>query len=703
MKKKIVVVKQEGVKDCGVASLLSIIRYYGGNISIEKLREETKATKHGITAFHIVCCANKLGFSSKGIKCKEIQDLKKINLPAIAHVIINNSYKHYVVIYKIDFKKSIITLMDPSCGIKKISFDEFNNIWSKVIIDLFPLRKIPYYKQSKTITKLIREILLSNKKIILFIFIMSVFVTFANIINSYYFKIIIDNSYLFTNNIVCILFLFIFVLILKISSDYIRNKLIYNLQKKLDFSLVTKSFNQIINLPYNYFKNKTSGEMISRINDLNYIKEVVSRVILSVFMDLVIIVLVFVVLLKINYILCGITVLISFLYLFVAIIFSSLFKKEIISSQEKFSLVNSYMIESTNGFETIKNMNLENKITNNLENKYINYLESEYKIKKYNNIQQTLKEIIGSFGTFLILSVGYLFVNKGMITIGELITYNSLLMYFLNPIRNILDLEPLIRYASSSIKRINELFDVDKEELTIDKKYVGKTIQGKIEFKNLSYSFNDKDMIIKNFNLKINKGDKIAIIGKSGCGKSTILKLLLNYYKINNGKVFIDDKDINDYNLKELRNNIIYVSQDETLFTDSVINNILIKNNIDYDTFLDKCRLTEVNSICENKYLGYDFLLEENGFNLSSGERERIILCRTLTKEANIIILDEALNKVDVDTERRILKNILKNNKDKTIIMVSHRLENLDLFDKIVTIKNGKIGKIIKKRGYHYG
>ena len=209
---------------------------------------------------------------------------------------------------------------------------------------------------------------------------------------------------------------------------------------------------------------------------------------------------------------------------------------------------------------------------------------------------------------------------------------------------------------------------------------------------------NDKDLILKNINLEIKSKEKVLIIGNSGCGKSTFMKLLLNYNNIERNKIIIDDKDINDYNIKELRNNIAYVSQNETLYTDSIYNNIVLNNvDVSYNKFLDICKLTEVDKLVENKYLGYDTLLEENGFNISGGEKNRIVLSRALLKNFNVLMLDEALNEIDINMERRILKNIFNKYFNKTIIIVSHRLENMDLFDKVIKFSNGSIEYITKK------
>ena len=699
MRKGIVVVRQNGIKDCGVSCLLSIIRYYKGNLPIERLRDMTKTDKNGTSAFHLVECANNIGFSSKGLKCNNIEDLKKLNLPCIAHLVINKSYKHYVVIYNVNYKRKIITIMDPAKGIVKMSFDEFDKIWSKIIIELYPLKKILNINTKNNVLNILKHIIYNNQKVSISIFALSLFVTIFSIVNSYYFKIIVDNFVKNSmRNFYIISFIFVFILLFKNISDFFRNQLLLCINEKIDFCLITQTFKHIICLPYNYFKNKTTGEIISRINDLNYVKEMISKVALSVFVDIILVLFASIILFSINQVLFLISLLILLLYILCVIVFSPFFKKNILINQEKQGIINSYLVESINGYETIKALNMENKTSNKLENKYADFLNHSFKTNKIFNVQILFKNLIDGLGFLAIMFVGYLFVLDNKMSIGDLITFNSLLIYFLEPIKNVLELEPLIRYSNASLKRINELFEIEPENLQIDDKFTGNNIKGDICIQNLNYSINDKDLILKNINLQIDSGDKVLIVGDSGSGKSTFIKLLLNYTDVSRDSILIDNKDINDYNKKELRNNIAYVSQNETLFTDSIYNNIIIdKDDINYDEFLDVCKLTEVDNIVKSKYLGYDTLLEEGGFNISGGEKNRIILSRILLKKFNVLLLDEALNEVDINMERRILKRLFDKNSKKTIIIVSHRLENMDLFDKVVRFSDGQIKEIIKK------
>lgn len=699
MKKSIVVIKQQGIKDCGASCLLSIIKYYKGNVPLEKLREMTKTDRNGVSAYHLIECAKEIGFSARGLKCKNLDELKgRVKLPCIAHLIINKSYKHYVVIYEINYSKKKIVYMDPNKGICKTTFDEFEKIWSKIIIDIFPIKKIVVLNTKNNIVNLIKEIFYSHKKLAINILVLSFFVTLFSIAGSYYFKVIIDKiNTQSINNFYLISILFVILFIFKSTSDYFRNQLLLFINTKIDFSLMCNTFKHIICLPYDYFKNKTTGEIVSRINDLNYVREMIGKVSLTVFVDIILVLFSSFILFSINSILFFISLIIFVLYLIVIIFFSPIFKKNILENQQKQAEVNSYLIESINGFESIKALGIENNISSNLNDKYSNYLLHTFKINKNYNIQALFKDLIGGIGSIIIMFVGYLLVLDNKMSVGDLITYNALLIYFLEPIKSTLELEPLIRYSSSSIKRVNELYEIEKENLMVDKKYVGSKIKGDIVINDLNYTINDKDFILKDINLKINAGEKVMIMGDSGSGKSSLMKLLLNYSKIDRNTILIDDKDINDYNKKELRKKITYVSQNEYLFTDSIYNNIVLNKDVNYNRFLDIATFTEIDNIVKNKNLGYDTLLEENGFNVSGGEKGRIILARALLNEFDMLLLDEALNEMDINMERRILKRMFKKYKDKTIIIVSHRLENIDLFDKVIRISSGLIQNITSK------
>lgn len=665
-------VKQDGFKDCGPCCLLMIIKHYKGYYDLEELKCMCKLSKNGTTAYHLIEAGRKCGFECEALKCS-IEDLKNVILPCIAHVTINRSYNHYVVIEKVNFKNKKILVSDPMGKVKYYKFSDFNLIFNNIIISFLPIKKIAYCNKNSVFNFILNVIKPSIKQLYQII-LMSLFVTIFSIITTFYMQFIIDNLYS-KNKIIFIFVVFCIVYLLKILTDYFRNKMIIVINNKIDFNLTTNSFKQIINLPYYYYRNNTTGEIISKINDLDIIRQVLSKVIVSI-IDFPLALICLIIMYFISSKLFFISLIILFLYLLCVLLFRKLFSNYIDNYITDKALTTSYMVESINGFESVKGCNIEEKVINNFENKYIKLLDNLYHFDNCLNNQFLVKELINNLGFIIIILVGSFLCLDGIITIGQLLSFNSLFSYFLTPIRNYIDLDSSINQMKISINKILKLFFNKNDSSIIDKSMIGD-----IEFKNLTYSFDDVNNVLKNVNLKIKNGDKIMVIGKSGSGKSTLFKMLKKYYEVKRDKVYVNNIDINDYS----KSDIIYVSQDEILFTDTLINNIGSNNIIDISQI---CLLDD---IVKKNSLGFNMLIEENGFNLSGGERQRIVLARALSKEFNILIIDEGLNQVDIKMERIILKNLFEKYSDKTIIFISHRLDNKDLFDQIIKIENGEV------------
>ena len=523
----------------------------------------------------------------------------------------------------------------------------------------------------------------------------TIITTILTCIYSYHFKVLIDN-YLHINklNIMIITLVFMIILIIKITSEYLRNNLLLYLNKRIDLSIINITIKKIISLPYNYYKNKTTGETISRINDLFYIKNVISKTITTIFLDIILSIIVVVVLFQINKTMTIYLFIIIISYFLIFFAYKNIIKSETNDIQENNAKVNSLLVESISSYETIKGLHLENIFQNKINKQYLNTINNNQELEKTIYKENLLKDLMEGI---IILFIIYLGINKVMdksITLGSLITYNSLLYYFIIPIRNSLEFYKEFYYTKNSIKRINNILDYKYEKL--DNKS-NLNINGSILIKNLEFSYNNKNKILKGINLSIKKNSKVLIIGSSGSGKSTLLKILYRYYAVKKDSIYINNNDLLDYKINDIRENITYISQNEFLYTDTIRNNIILNRNITEEEFIDVCNITYTSDIVKDNILSYDFRLEENGANISGGQRQRIILARSLLKKSKIILIDEGLNEIDIDLERKILKNIFKKYQDKIIIIVSHRLNNIDLYDRVVKLENGEVEDIIKK------
>ena len=682
---------QDEMKDCGVACLQMVIKYYGGYLKKSKLMEMTKTNKNGTTAYHLNDTLIKLGFDSKGVKCN-LSDINKNNiiLPCIANVIIDNSLKHFIVIYEINYNKKYLIIGDPADKIKKISFSNFEKIFNKVLIIFYPIKTLPIDKDISQ-TKFLINILKPNKKILVNIFILSIFITIFSILSSFYTEYMINSLNFYSKKSLYFIFcIFFSIYILKLFSEYFRNKSLAFINQKLSLVLTLDIFKNIIKLPYCYYKNKTTGDILSRINDLDSVKEMISKVALSIFVDLPLTILSIILLYFVSKTLFGIGILMIILYFILIILFRGVFNDYIKKIKVKRSEAMSYMVEAISGFETVKGINIENNIISRFEKKYVKLLKENFSYENLYFIQNLFKDLIDNIGFITITLVGCLLVIDGKLELGTLFTFSALLMYFLGPIKNIINLDQTIKESKIALNRVLELVTYEIK----DSGLINKFDNGNIEFKNLDFSFNDRDYILKNINLKINKSSKVMVIGKSGSGKSTLFKLLMKYYEAKNNCISISGIDLNKYSNKIIGDNILYIGQQEILFNDTLYNNLVFDSD-NSSLILEICKMCYVDEIMDSN-LGLNTLIEENGFNISGGERQRIVLARTLLKKFNILIIDEGLSQVDIDLERKILKNIFKHYEDKTIIVISHRFDNMDLFDSVIKFEKGVINNLEK-------
>ena len=241
-----------------------------------------------------------------------------------------------------------------------------------------------------------------------------------------------------------------------------------------------------------------------------------------------------------------------------------------------------------------------------------------------------------------------------------------------------------------ALSRVEEIFLINKENFKNNFFYLPYTLKGSIVIDNLNYKVNTK-VLFNNLNLKINPKEKILLCGESGSGKSTLVKMLMRYIETDFGNIKISDIDINHYHLENLRNNITYITSNEYLFTDTIKNNILLNKEIPDEEFYKICKLCLVDDIVKNSDLKYEKIIEENGFNFSNGERQRIILARSLLRKSSIYIFDEALGQIDINKEKKILTNIFNYLEDKIIIVISHRFNNKKLFDRVLKLDKGVI------------
>lgn len=667
--------RQHGIKDCGVTCLYNIIKYYNGNISMSKLRRLTKTNENGTNVYNIVNASNSLGLKAEAYRC-EFNDLSNVKLPIIAHIKLDNKYDHFVILEKINNEKIIV--QDPIRG--KVVYDDisFKKEWTGFIITFDKMNNLVKEKQNGAFINLKSYIFL-YKKILLFFLVLTILTSLFSLLNSFY----LSSLYNQKNNYHIVLFLFLLFSIFKIITDYIRNSIVFDFDNNFDSKLTNNIYKKILSLPLKYHHSRPVGDIMSRINDLSSIKEFINFVSFSLITDFFFVIGIFIIIFFINKLLFLLLIIFALTYMFIYILFRDKIYSMSLMLKEINSEVNSYLIESILGIDTIKNFNIEKERDSRFKNKYNNLLKSNVKYNKFILSIELFQNFIMTISNVFILFVGIKLVNKGLLLFSNLIIINSLLIYFFISLKNIIYFDRILIDSKNSYNRLEDL--LDEEEDNNNKSNFN--FNNNIEFKNVAYSY-DSYNIFENLSFNINKGDFVFVKGDSGVGKSTLFKILTKQINDYKGKVIVDNTNIKNLSVNDIRNNICFVSQNEIIFTDTILNNITLFKEATKKELEKVIRITGIDKFLKEKNISLNFLLEENGHNISGGERQRILLARALLQKKKILILDETTNGIDTLSEENIVRKV-KEEYDVTLILISHRYDNLKLFNRVFEIKGG--------------
>lgn len=667
--------RQHGIKDCGVTCLYNIIKYYNGNISMSKLRRLTKTNENGTNVYNIVNASNSLGLKAEAYRC-EFNDLSNVKLPIIAHIKLDNKYDHFVILEKINNEKIIV--QDPIRG--KVVYDDnsFKKEWTGSIITFDKMNNLVKEKQNGAFINLKSYIFL-YKKILLFFLVLTILASLFSLLNSFY----LSSLYNQKNNYHIVLFLFLLFSIFKIITDYIRNSIVLDFDNNFDSKLTNNIYKKILSLPLKYHHSRPVGDIMSRINDLSSIKEFINFVSFSLITDFLFVIGIFIIIFFINKLLFLLLIIFALTYMFIYILFRDKIYSMSLMLKEINSEVNSYLIESILGIDTIKNFNIEKERNSRFKSKYNNLLKSNVKYNKFILSIELFQNFIMTISNVFILFVGIKLVNKGLLLFSNLIIINSLLIYFFISLKNIIYFDRILIDSKNSYNRLEDL--LDEEEDNNNKSNFN--FNNNIEFKNVAYNY-DSYNIFENLSFNINKGDFVFVKGDSGVGKSTLFKILTKQINDYKGKVIIDNTNIKNLSVNDIRNNICFVSQNEIIFTDTILNNITLFKEATKKELEKVIRITGIDKFLKEKKISLNFLLEENGHNISGGERQRILLARALLQNKKILILDETTNGIDTLSEENIVRKV-KEEYDVTLILISHRYDNLKLFNRVFEIKGG--------------
>lgn len=704
-------VPQIDARDCGVAALASIAKFYGSDFSLAHLRELAKTNKEGTTALGIVKAADEMGFETRPVQAdKTLFDMSDVPYPFIVHVNKEGKLQHYYVVYQTKKDYLIVGDPDPSVKITKMSKERFFSEWTGVAIFLAPKPSYQPHKDKKNGLLSFLPLIFKQKSLIAYIVLSSLLVTIINIGGSYYLQGILDeyipNQMKSTLGIISVGLVITYILqqVMGFSRDY----LLTVLSQRLSIDVILSYIRHIFELPMSFFATRRTGEIISRFTDANSIIDALASTILSLFLDVSILILVGGVLLAQNPNLFLLSLISIPIYMFIIFSFMKPFEKMNHDVMQSNSMVSSAIIEDINGIETIKSLTSEENRYQNIDSEFVDYLEKSFKLTKYSILQTNLKQGTKLVLNILILWFGAQLVMSSKISIGQLITFNTLLSYFTTPMENIINLQTKLQSAKVANNRLNEVYLVESEFQVQENLVHSPFLMGDIEFDDLSYKYGFGRDTLTDINLTIKQGDKVSLVGVSGSGKTTLAKMIVNFFEPYKGHISINHQDIKNIDKKVLRRHINYLPQQAYIFNGSILENLSLGGNnmISQEDILKACELAEIRQDIERMPMGYQTQLSD-GAGLSGGQKQRIALARALLTKAPVLILDEATSGLDVLTEKKVIDNLMSLT-DKTILFVAHRLSIAERTNRVIVLDQGKIievgshQELIQAQGFYH-
>ena len=658
---KNIVVRQEDEADCGACCLLSVIKYYNGFIPLEYVKVDTLTTKEGTTFYNLKVAAEKYGFEVSG---KKEFDLSKIKLPAIAQIKINNFY-HFVVIVKID--KDTIILMDSAIGKNKLKLSKFNEMFTGYILELFPISNIVNIKVQSLFLKLLKNVILQNKCLFIKIFVLTLVICLLLIVST----LLVNSIFSLSSFNLIIL---IILILSKIVINYLKNVYVFKLNKSLNESLSTDYIRKIFFLPFKYLCLRKEGDLVSRFDDINVIKENISVTIVESLVNFLIIVSTSIMLYILNKRIFMIVIIITLFVLLIVYCHNKKMYQDLERTIDSNTSLTDTVISFISNIWTVKIITDIRYYFNKIKDVIIDNSNQNYSLNK----KIALNELLISSYTELVLILIIVFNVYLKLNMGSLLSFIFINNYFISGFSYFCTMMPNIMFFKSAYRRINSIYYLE------DENYKGVSFKnGNILIKNLTYSIGLNN-VFNNFSLNINMGDNILIKGSNGSGKSSLLNMFYRIIDDYEGSISVGGIPIKDFSLKSLRSHISYVNQNQKLIPGTLLENIILGGKLEEDKLKIIEKMINLDRIYQTKYNGLNSVIRDN---FSGGEVQKIILARALYKDFDILLLDEALSQIDISERRKIIQNICKYYKTKTIIMVSHNKEYYK-FDKIIFLNN---------------
>ncbi len=689
-------VLQHDQKDCGCACLKMVLRYYGGDANLEHLKELSGTTAKGTSMLGLIQASGHLGVEAQAFEAS-VEDLIKIKEPCILHVE-NEIGLHYITFFS--YKKNKFLIGDPVSGLKKYTEKELLSIWKKGY--LLTLKKTESFKNSKINKNAhfnwLLDIIKEDTSFYISAIFLGLVIAFLSMATLVFTEKLVDVILPSRDKILLFksLSAWTFLLLLIVGLNFIRSKILIKQAYRFNTRIIRYFFNRLLLMPKVFFDSKRQGDMISRMNDTERLQQNIKTIIADSFIELAMLLMSFIFLMYYSTEVALLTLIaVPVLYLGTYI-----FNDKIKNLQHKmfvnYALTESNYIDSISGIEAIKSFTKENEFSKKNINIYATFQKYIARLQQTGVNQITLTNLCGTIISISGIVYAIILVFNHVIEVGDMIAIISLILMLIESINSIVQLNFDIFESKIALER---MFDFVERSRAIEKNQDIEDIHLKsiesITIKELSFSYPGQDYLIENAILHLEKGKITMLIGKSGSGKSTMIQLLLKFYKATSGQIVINNTvAFESISVNSWRSLVAYVPQNIKIFNTNLLDNISLDESVNENEVISFCKelgFDDYFSIFQDSYWT---ILGEEGINVSGGEKQLIALARALFSKPEVLLLDEVSASMDEETENFVLEILLREKHKMLILFITHKEKLVkNISDMVYIIDN----KIIKK------
>ncbi len=698
--------------DCGAACLQSICKSYGKNVDLQYVRELCHITKNGVSMLGIADAAEAMGFKTIGIKLTWKQLRDDVHLPCIIHW----NQQHFIVVCRI--KSDIITVMDPAAGMLKYKKQDFLKSWlqfdaagceEKMGATLLLSPKADFYRKAMpqgtvkhTGICALLKYLVQFKKSVLSVFVTMIIGCLVSVIFPYLTREIVDtgikNSDL--DYIILILIAELALLMGQVVNSIIRSRLMLKLTTNISVELISNFLGRLMALPISFFDTKHIGDILQRIRDFSRIEEFLTETLLSLILAIVTFAVYAIMMFEFSFVILVTFFVGSVLYVGWVTLFLKRQKKLDYMQFQYLSSNEGSLIQMVNGMQEIKLNSCERRKRWEWEHLQSQLFKLRHCSLRIENIQTSGSVMIDQAKNLIIVFFAAKGVVDGLLSIGELVAVQYIIGQLNAPLHQFVSFLRSFQDAKISLERMNEVETITEEEALFEHTQKPGINGASICFNCVSFQYDGprSSKVLDNISFKIPTGKVTAIVGMSGSGKTTILKLILAFFYPTKGCITIGETPLQNISPKEWRRNCGVVMQDGFLFSESIVRNIALSDeDVDFERVTRAAKMANIHDYIMSLPMKYNTKIGADGQGLSTGQKQRLLIARAVYKDPEFILFDEATNSLDATNELNIMNSLQSFFKDKTVIIVAHRLSTIKNADNIVVLSNG----LIVEQGTH--